>query len=981
MSIFYATFDQSIMGASLALSNADQVVTTTLPGLTIHRLVQATISLEFFSGNVEWLPFGTASLSTSNFAVGITDGTTPTTKYVGEDTHSYGLKSDGNLYFNNASVASSGTTIADNDIVGMVYNPIDPSLTFYKNGVLILTYTIGSSFGGTGPWFPAASLGSTATGDLSIFMNAGQQSFQFPLPGLSGWWDQTAQINPVRVATEDFTSLPTDTVANAVWDGVVDPVSNNGQNLKIVRGVSPWPWRKNTSSLSGGQSYGSVTLDDPFERYGNLLSTDVRDAIFTIQRTPSQQSGGSVDTAQVIATCVVERVDTAGDYQKTVYVKDVLATFDIAMQRSLFLPNVLSSAVGQPLPVVIGAARSVPGVLINSTAPYTLQFTDMPIAQLGGPRIAGRLAVAGLDFNLTADARSCAFDATLYPDGPQGKIIADISAVGGSVIGLTDLLVTQPANYTGTAAGTNTYTTTASPVPAGYVSGEIYRITFTNANSGASTLNANSLGAKAIQLDGIAVTSGQIPAGSVLDLRYNGTNFQIVGSSLGWVFNTYTTTDDLARNATRGGYFSNKPNWVGSGTDPTYPYPRLEMEPQGGAGIGSWVSTKWNMCRNGYTYIAEVAIEHIPAQDIYATQAAYLFAGLVQSYHASSGQVAVFNPYFVNYGIDAYGSPTIRMQVTNTTGSSKPFVLGFQSNNITGTHGLGLGKIKSVKLYELPLASSVVNLTGTNLQTFLQTVIETEGGLSPAAWSSADAAAIDILTGYTSLGNYYAQSITVRNACQPALDSCGCDFFPDRSGVVRVFRLVDPGTITSSGIIDESVILGAVSGGSVEAGLTIGSSQNSMIAMSQDMAPGLTTKAGARFNQSQSSQGDFGATTLADCPNETRALLTQPYQAVVASGVQLSNAYRYAQQAAPLRTCFDDPAEALIEIERINALYTQLRFFYYVPVKSDFSDSYEIGQAWQLKYPRYDLSGGKDVLIVGIAENPITEQLTLVCWG
>jgi hypothetical protein len=291
-----------------------------------------------------------------------------------------------------------------------------------------------------------------------------------------------------------------------------------------------------------------------------------------------------------------------------------------------------------------------------------------------------------------------------------------------------------------------------------------------------------------------------------------------------------------------------------------------------------------------------------------------------------------------------------------------------------------LGDITKVFLYELPLATSVLNLSGKNLQQGLTTMIETEGGLSASVWASGDAAAIDTDTGYMSLGNYIAQSTTIRNACQPYLDSCGCDFFIDRNGVVRVLRLVDPGTISSSGTIDETVILGPVSGGAVEAGLTIGASQTSMIAVSQDMAPGLTTKAGARVNQSVWTQGDI-TTTLANCPNTVRALLTQPYQSIAASGEQLSNAYRFAQQAAPLRTCFDDGNEALTEINRINKLYAVLRYFYYVPVKADLTDVYEIGQAWQLVYPRYGLDAGKPVMIVGITENPITEQLTLVCWG
>ena len=81
------------------------------------------------------------------------------------------------------------------------------------------------------------------------------------------------------------------------------------------------------------------------------------------------------------------------------------------------------------------------------------------------------------------------------------------------------------------AAGTNTYTGTLAPVPTVYNTNDTYVVKFTNACTGASTLNLNALGAKAIQLNGAALTTGQIPANSTLDLLYDGTQFQIVGLS------------------------------------------------------------------------------------------------------------------------------------------------------------------------------------------------------------------------------------------------------------------------------------------------------------------------------------------------------------------------------------------------------------------------------------------------------------------
>jgi hypothetical protein len=79
------------------------------------------------------------------------------------------------------------------------------------------------------------------------------------------------------------------------------------------------------------------------------------------------------------------------------------------------------------------------------------------------------------------------------------------------------------------AAGTNTYTATLSPAPLQYATNATYKIKFTNANTAASTLELNSLGAKPIQINGAALSSGQIPAASTLDAFYDGAAFQIVG--------------------------------------------------------------------------------------------------------------------------------------------------------------------------------------------------------------------------------------------------------------------------------------------------------------------------------------------------------------------------------------------------------------------------------------------------------------------
>ena len=93
------------------------------------------------------------------------------------------------------------------------------------------------------------------------------------------------------------------------------------------------------------------------------------------------------------------------------------------------------------------------------------------------------------------------------------------------------------------ASGTDTYTATID----GYtlVEGKSVKIKFTNANTSASTLNINSLGAKAIKKsNGNDLSSGNIKAGQICHLVYTGSVFQLLGE--GGEYGTATASDVLS---------------------------------------------------------------------------------------------------------------------------------------------------------------------------------------------------------------------------------------------------------------------------------------------------------------------------------------------------------------------------------------------------------------------------------------------------
>jgi hypothetical protein len=75
----------------------------------------------------------------------------------------------------------------------------------------------------------------------------------------------------------------------------------------------------------------------------------------------------------------------------------------------------------------------------------------------------------------------------------------------------------------------NAYVLAASRVMTAYTQGDRYCFEANFANTGAATLNVDSLGAKGIKrLDGSALLAGDIQSGAFVDVIYDGTNFLLL---------------------------------------------------------------------------------------------------------------------------------------------------------------------------------------------------------------------------------------------------------------------------------------------------------------------------------------------------------------------------------------------------------------------------------------------------------------------
>jgi hypothetical protein len=120
----------------------------------------------------------------------------------------------------------------------------------------------------------------------------------------------------------------------------------------------------------------------------------------------------------------------------------------------------------------------------------------------------------------------------------QGRVVnADGTYPGGVSTETFDAhladYVKHPA-YAVASGSENNYSVTLNPSPTAYVEGMAIAVKINVDNTGSSTININGLGAVPIKKpNGSDVAAGNLKAGSIYTLRYNGTNFILQGEGSG----------------------------------------------------------------------------------------------------------------------------------------------------------------------------------------------------------------------------------------------------------------------------------------------------------------------------------------------------------------------------------------------------------------------------------------------------------------
>lgn len=159
----------------------------------------------------------------------------------------------------------------------------------------------------------------------------------------------------------------------------------------------------------------------------------------------------------------------------------------------------------------------------------------------GQPVVSGTV-ISSTAFNaLTADLAT-GLSTCLTKDGqttPTANIPMGSNKLTGLAVGTdaTDAATVSQVQSTtvkliGSVSGTDTITGSLTPSLAAYAAGQMFYFVAAGDNTGAVTLNINSLGAKNVTKNGTtALSAGEIKSGQTVAVIYDGTRFQVINSA------------------------------------------------------------------------------------------------------------------------------------------------------------------------------------------------------------------------------------------------------------------------------------------------------------------------------------------------------------------------------------------------------------------------------------------------------------------
>lgn len=326
--------------------------------------------------------------------------------------------------------------------------------------------------------------------------------------------------------------------------------------------------------------------------------------------------------------------------------------------------------------------------------------------------------------------------------------------------------------YAADTGSANAYAVTLSPAPGSYTAGLEVVFKAANANTGASTLNVNSLGTQSIKkLDGAtALQAGDIAAGQIVTCIYDGTNFQIQSATVDSVPYGGTGKTTLSAHGVLVGEGTSAVNVTGTGTsgqvltsngassDPTFQNPTTTggTSPAGFAWGGD--GSDGALTFDGTSTVAGL----VPSSSIY-TMTRDLFATTLQVNSGVTLKTANFVPFAsqsmtINGTIDNSGRNAAGSAAASDTTSPSPNVgslpMPTGNNSATGRNGVAGGSGTT--------GAGGAGTSGGNGNSVTNAIVQTVN--NPSVWRGGNGGAVGATSGGTGGSSGTNGTLTATNA-------------------------------------------------------------------------------------------------------------------------------------------------------------------------------------------------------------------------
>jgi len=348
------SFNNADKSANISLSNSNFTAQATAD---FGTLVRSSMGLSSGKYYFEYRIDNLSGAAGGTLGIGLARLAQATSSWVGQTANSWGYWNNGNLWTNNISIGGS-PSLSIGDIVGVAIDIDNGRLWFSKNGVWLGTGDPSRNLnpqytGVTGTLYPAASPFDYNTVSLfskvTLLSDPGLQLYAPPVGFTAGWQGLLAVLgNDYYLASEGYTTKPTDTPANRYYDGRIvadgDPI--------YERSVSCVVWGSNKPS----KPLGDIEINNT----DNLLTWPLRDAVVTLKLGLQD---AAYSTFITVAKARIDKVEAKDERTIKIVLQDKSLTLDKPIQNATYTAITPNAALeGYPLPIALGTCQWVPYV-------------------------------------------------------------------------------------------------------------------------------------------------------------------------------------------------------------------------------------------------------------------------------------------------------------------------------------------------------------------------------------------------------------------------------------------------------------------------------------------------------------------------------------------------------------------------------------------------------------------------------------------